>query len=61
MDLDEVISIGLDTIDGYMDFSTFGDACMAEDGAVAAECGVVRRLSEPFPPEQAQGQQMMKF
>ena len=45
---DEII----DTIDGYMYFEQFGEAMMAEDGVRQTEFGLIRRLSEPFPPEQ---------
>ena len=44
---DEVI----DTIEGYMDFSRLGEDAMAEDGVRQTGFGLVRRLSEPFPPE----------
>ena len=51
---DEII----DTIDGYMDFSQLGADSMVEDGVRRTEFGLVRRLSEPFPPEQQIGQTM---
>ena len=44
---DEVI----DTIDGYMDFARLGEDAMVEDGVRRTGFGLVRRLSEPFPPE----------
>lgn len=45
---DEVI----DTIDGYMDFAQLGTDSLAEDGVRRTEFGLVRRLSEPFPPQE---------
>ena len=51
---DEVI----DTIDGYMDFAQLGTDSLAEDGVRRTEFGLVRRLSEPFPPQEI-GQTMM--
>ena len=50
---DEII----DTIDGYMDFQSFGENSMVEDGVRQTEFGLIRRCSRPFP-EEAQGQQM---
>lgn len=44
---DEII----DTIDGYMDFAQLGTDSLAEDGVRRTEFGLVRRLSDPFPPE----------
>lgn len=52
---DEVI----DTIDGYMDFSQLGRDSMTEDGVRRTEFGLVRRLSQPFPPGPEIGQTMM--
>lgn len=52
---DEII----DTIDGYMDFSQLGRDSMEEDGVRRTSFGLVRRLSEPFPPEPEIGQTMM--
>lgn len=51
---DEII----DTIDGYMDFQAFGEAAMEEDGIRKTEFGMIRRLSEPFPEENAYEQKM---
>lgn len=51
---DEVI----DAIDGYMDFAQLGEDSLAEDGVRRTEFGLVRRLSEPFPPQEI-GQTMM--
>ena len=51
---DEII----DTIDGYMDFAQLGTDSLAEDGVRRTEFGLVRRLSEPFPPQEI-GQTMM--
>lgn len=44
---DEII----DTIDGYMDFAQLGADSLVEDGVRRTEFGLVRRLSDPFPPE----------
>lgn len=44
---DEII----DTIDGYMDFAQLGTDSLAEDGVRRTEFGLVRSLSDPFPPE----------
>lgn len=52
---EELLSI----IENYMNLSFFGDGCMVEDGVAITQYGGIRRLSEPFPSEQAQGQQMM--
>ena len=51
---DEIIG----TIDGYMDFAQLGTDSLAEDGVRRTEFGLVRRLSEPFPPQEI-GQTMM--
>ena len=51
---DEVIG----AIDGYMDFAQLGEDSLAEDGVRRTEFGLVRRLSEPFPPQEI-GQTMM--
>ena len=50
---DEVI----DTIDGYMDFERLGMDSMEEDGVRRTEFGLIRRLSSPFPAQEA-GQTM---
>ncbi len=50
---DEII----DTIDGYMDFASLGEASMEEDGVRRTEFGLIRRCSQPFP-EESQGLQM---
>ena len=52
---DEII----DTIDGYMDFAQLGTDSLAEDGVRRTEFGLVRRLSNPFPPEPEIGQAML--
>ena len=52
---DEII----DTIDGYMDFAQLGTDSLAEDGVRRTESGLVRRLSNPFPPEPEIGQTML--
>ena len=52
---DEII----DTIDGYMDFAQLGSDSLAEDGVRRTEFGLVRRLSNPFPPEPEIGQAML--
>ena len=52
---DEII----DTIDGYMDFAQLGRDSMKEDGVRRTEFGLVRRLSDPFPPEPEVGQSML--
>lgn len=49
----------LDTIDGFMDFAGLGRLSMEEDGVRRTEFGLVRRVSQPFPPQQEIGQQMM--
>lgn len=51
---DEII----DTIDGYMNFAQLGEDSLTEDGVRRTGFGLVRRLSEPFPPQQEQGMQM---
>lgn len=48
----------MDTIDGYMDFAQLGRDAMEEDGVRRTGFGLVRRLSEPFPPEPEIGQVM---
>ena len=53
---DEII----DTIDGYMNFARLGEDSMEEDGVRRTEFGLVRRLSEPFPPQREMGPQMMQ-
>lgn len=50
---DEII----DTIDGYMDFASLGEASMEEDGVRRTEFGLVRRCSCPFP-EKSPGMRM---
>ena len=45
----------IDTIDGYMDFAQLGTDSLAEDGVRRTEFGLVRRLSNPFPPEPEMG------
>lgn len=47
----------IDTIDGYMDFEQLGADSMVEDGVRRTEYGLVRRLSSPFPTQEA-GQTM---
>ncbi len=42
-----------------MDFARLGEDSMTEDGVRRTEYGLVRRLSEPFPPEQEIGQTML--
>ena len=49
----------MDCIDGYMDFDQLGRDMMKEDGVRQTAFGLVRRLSEPFPPEQESGPVMM--
>lgn len=41
----------LNEIDGFMDYESFGEAWMREDGVVKTEFGLVRRLSGPFEQE----------
>ncbi|MFA7034628.1 MAG: antirestriction protein ArdA [Bacteroidales bacterium] len=38
----------LNEIDGFMDYESFGETWMREDGVVRTEFGQIRRLSEPF-------------
>ncbi len=38
-------------IDGYMDFAQLGSDSLAEDSVRRTEFGLVRRMSEPFPPQ----------
>ena len=52
---DEII----DTIDGYMNFTQLGEDSLEEDGVRRTEFGLVRRLSQPFPPKPEIGQSMM--
>ena len=52
---DEII----DTIGGYMDFSRLGEDSLEEDGVRRTEFGMVRRLSDPFPPQQETGMRML--
>ena len=52
---DEII----DTIDGYMNFTQLGEDSLEEDGVRRTEFGLVRRLSQPFPPGPEIGQSMM--
>ena len=47
----------IDAIDGYMDFERLGTDSMAEDGVRQTGYGLVRRLSSPFPTQEA-GQTM---
>lgn len=49
----------LNEIDGFMDYESFGEAWMREDGVVKNEFGLVRRLSEPFEQETS-GAMMME-
>ena len=42
----------LNEIDGFMDYESFGEAWMREDGVVKTEFGLVRRLSEPFEAQE---------
>ncbi len=49
----------LDAIEGYTDLDRLGRDMMEEDGVRQTGCGMVRRLSAPFPPEQTIGQTMM--
>ena len=49
----------INTIDGYMDFAQLGTDSLAEDGVRRTEFGLVRRLSNPFPPEPEIGQAML--
>lgn len=49
----------LDAIEGYTDFDRLGRDMMEEDGVRQTGCGLVRRLSAPFPPAQELGQTMM--
>ena len=48
----------MDCIDSYIDFDQLGRDMMKEDGVRQTAFGLVRRLSEPFPPEQEVGMQM---
>ena len=48
---DEII----DAIDGYMDFAQLGTDSLVEDGVRRTGFGLVRRLSNPFPPEPEMG------
>ncbi len=48
----------LNEIDGFMDFESFGEAWMREDGVVKTEFGQVRRLSEPFEAQDHGGMRM---
>ncbi len=47
----------IDAIDGYMDFERLGTDSMSEDGVRRTEYGLIRRLSSPFPTQEA-GQTM---
>ena len=38
-------------IDGYVDFAQLGSDSLAEDSVRRTEFGLVRRMSEPFPPQ----------
>jgi len=49
----------LEAIEDYTDFDQLGRTMMEEDGVRQTAFGQVRRLSEPFPPEQEIGQTMM--
>jgi len=49
----------LDAIEGYTDLDRLGRDMMEEDGVRQTGCGLVRRLSAPFPPAQKLGQTMM--
>lgn len=49
----------IDTIDGYTDFDRLGRDMMEEDGVRQTGYGLVRRMSDPFPPAQETGQTMM--
>ena len=48
----------LDMLNGYTDFEQLGRDIMKEECVRRTEFGLVRRLSEPFPPEQQIGQTM---
>lgn len=48
----------LDTIDGYMDFATLGEAYVEEYGVVRTEYGLIRRLSSPFDEQHMGGMEM---
>lgn len=49
----------LDSIDGYMDFESFGREWMREDGVRQTEFGLVRRrLSNPFESQEVGGMEM---
>lgn len=48
----------MNEIDGFMDFESFGEAWMREDGAVRTEFGMVRRLSQPFSAPSMDGMKM---
>ena len=41
----------LNMLEGYTDFDGLGKAIAKEDGVRQTEFGLVRRLSEPFPPQ----------
>ena len=47
----------IDTINGYMYFERLGMDSMEEDGVRRTEFGLIRRLSSPFPAQEA-GQTM---
>ena len=48
----------LNEIDGFMDYESFGEAWMREDGVVKTEFGLVRRLSEPLEQETCDAMKM---
>ncbi|WP_195377255.1 antirestriction protein ArdA [Anaerotruncus rubiinfantis] len=48
----------INTIDGYMDFESYGKECMQDDGVVQTEFGSLRRLSQPFDTQVIGGMQM---
>ena len=48
----------LNEIDGFMDFESFGEAWMREDGVVRTEFGQIRRMSQPFSAPAMGGMEM---
>ena len=48
----------LNEIDGFMDYESFGEAWMREDGVVKTEFGLVRRLSEPLEQDTCKAMKM---
>lgn len=49
----------LEAINGYTDFDQLGRDRMEEDGVRQTGYGLLRRLSDPFPPKQEIGQTML--